>query len=208
MPGESDANNGGGLDPAILSFGPAHSMLPQHGSGGAAAMLMANLGGGQHALSSSSDTDASTSYSSANSSGHDTNAYIRYARDTLLALRCSSLVRPRPRYIEDAIAARRSFCRAADLSAGASSPGGMGAAVGGVGGGGGATGGGAKRVVQMKTALTRGGGPAKPDGGTAAAAAAAGGADKQRRVISASGTGESAKYFRFKINYISIYILY
>lgn len=39
----------------------------------------------------------------------------RYTREQLLELRCSTLVRRRPRYIEEAIALRKSWCRYQDL---------------------------------------------------------------------------------------------
>lgn len=61
----------------------------------------------------------------------------RYTRDQLLELRCSTLVRRRPRYVEEAIAARKSWCRHPDLVAAATATG-FGddsAAAGGSGGG-------------------------------------------------------------------------
>lgn len=122
----------------------------------------------------------------ASSSAASADNYVRYGRDTLLALRCSSLVRPRPRYIDEAIAARRSFCRVVDLGGlpgAGSSPGGGAAtsatAVGGAFG---------QKRTQTKTALTRGGGPgtvsAKADGEKST------GQDKQRRTISTNATGK------------------
>lgn len=43
----------------------------------------------------------------------------RYTRDQLFELRCSTLVRRRPAFIEEAIAARKSWCRYPDLQAAA-----------------------------------------------------------------------------------------
>lgn len=40
---------------------------------------------------------------------------VRYSRDSLLSFRNSVLTRKRPQYVDDAIAARRSWCRLVDL---------------------------------------------------------------------------------------------
>lgn len=157
----------------------------------------------QHASSSSvliNDNDDQTSGGPADptsSSISDENHLIQYGRDMLLALRCSSLVRPRPRYIDEAILARRSFCRVADLggaSGGAGPCPGGGGTVTAAGSVGGAGGFGTKRA-QPKTALTRGGGTgtasAKADGEKSSGTI--NGQDKQqqqRRVTSASAGGK------------------
>lgn len=181
--GSSNANSGSGLDPAILSFGPSHNMLPPQLASG---LLLADPNDDERPSSIASGGGGSGG--GLDSSASDDN-HVRYSRDILLALRCSTLVRPRPRYIDEAIAARRSFCRVVDL--------------GGISGSGpmlderkvsSATSAGAgvcgTKRPQTKTALTRGGGPgsvnAKADGEKAG-----GQQDKQqRRVISANASGE------------------
>lgn len=115
-----------------------------------------------------------------------------YTRETLLEIRSSPLVSQMPLYIQEAIAARRNFCRTSDLSVVADGSGtGVTSSVA-------APSAFAAKRVQTKTTLTRGGAKSDADLSTTAATekptttAAAAPAGPQRRII--SSTAISSKF--------------
>lgn len=73
----------------------------------------------QHTATAAASTSATAAAAVLHDSAIISFGPMRYTRDQLMSMRCVSLVRPRPQYIEDGILARKSWCRYADLVANA-----------------------------------------------------------------------------------------